>query len=255
MSENRVTWQDIRDWHTSQPILALTAYDYPTARHLDEAGVDILHVGDSLGMAILGYDDTTEVTLGDIIHHTKAVSRARRHALVTADLPYRTYETADQAVNNARRLIEAGADAVKLEGGEAILPQIRAVLAASIPVMGHLGLLPQHIKEEGGIYRKKGKTDDEVTRLHRDAQLIQDAGVFAIVLEAVVSDVATELTRQLKVPTIGIASGAGKTGQIRVIHDVLGLTPWFAFPHVKPLVNLAQEIQDAVRRLKQQIND
>ncbi|MDR1191349.1 MAG: 3-methyl-2-oxobutanoate hydroxymethyltransferase [Verrucomicrobiales bacterium] len=254
MLENRVTWERIRDWRGPEPLLALTAYDYPTARLLDEAGADILHVGDSLGMTVLGYADTTAVTLGDMAHHTRAVARARRRALVTADLPCRTYESPSAAVDNARVLLDAGADGVKLEGGEEILPQIRAVLAAGIPVLGHLGLLPQHIREEGGVYRKKGRTDAEVTRLLRDAALLQEAGVFAIVLEAVVGEVAAAVTKSLTVPTIGIASGAGMTGQIRVIHDVLGLTPWLAFPHVKPQVNLAAEIKTAVQKLRREIS-
>jgi 3-methyl-2-oxobutanoate hydroxymethyltransferase len=255
MPANRVTWEEIKNWHNDKPILALTAYDYPTARHLDEAGVDILHVGDSLGMVVLGYQDTTQVTIDDITHHTKAVARARQRALITADLPYRTYETSAMALDNAKRLLAAGADAVKLEGGEEVLPQIRSLLAAGIPVMGHLGLLPQHIQEDGGIYRKKGKTEKEIARLKKDALLVQEAGIFALVLEAVVNEIATEVTASLRIPTIGIASGKGMTGQIRVVHDVLGLTPWFTFPHVKPLANLAAETQAAVRQLKKQISN
>ncbi|MDR1145253.1 MAG: 3-methyl-2-oxobutanoate hydroxymethyltransferase [Verrucomicrobiales bacterium] len=253
MSENRVTWEQIRQWRGAEPILALTAYDYPLARHLDEAGVDILHVGDSLGMVVLGYQDTTAVTLDDMIHHTRAVARARRRALLTADLPYRTYTTPAAAVASAGRLIDAGADAVKLEGGEEILPQLRAVLAAGIPVLGHLGLLPQQVREAGGVYRKKGKTGGEIQRLKKDALLLQEAGVFAVVLEAVVSEVAATVTAALTIPTIGIASGRGMTGQIRVAHDVLGLTPWFAFPHIKPLANLSAEIRAAVERLRQEL--
>ncbi|MDR2462318.1 MAG: 3-methyl-2-oxobutanoate hydroxymethyltransferase [Verrucomicrobiales bacterium] len=252
MPENRVTWEQIKNWREAEPIFALTAYDYPTARLLDEAGVDILHVGDSLGMTVLGCADTVDVTISDMAHHTKAVARARRRALVTADLPCQTYATPVDAVCNARLLVAAGTDAVKIEGGADIVPQIRALSAAGIPVMGHIGLLPQRIRDEGGIYRKKGRTDAEVQRLREDAVAVQEAGVFAIVLEAVVSEVAVELTRRLAVPTIGIASGAGMRGQIRVIHDVLGLTPWFDFPHVKPVVNLAAEIKDAVRQLKRQ---
>jgi 3-methyl-2-oxobutanoate hydroxymethyltransferase len=258
MPADRVTCEHIRNWRAwgaPEPILALTAYDYPLARHLDEAGVDILHVGDSLGMIVLGLPDTTAVTLDDIAHHVKAVARARRRALLTADLPYRTYQTPEQALASARRLVECGADAVKLEGGGEILPQIQALVAAGIPVMGHLGLLPQHVLEEGGVYRKKGRTGEEVRILKQDALAVQEAGAFAIVLEAVVSSVAAEVTAMLAIPTIGIASGAGMTGQVRVAHDVLGLTPWFAFPHIKPLANLSADIRAAVLELKRQIKE
>ncbi|MDD5263146.1 MAG: 3-methyl-2-oxobutanoate hydroxymethyltransferase [Methylacidiphilales bacterium] len=252
MPQDRITWQAIRDQGLPLPILSVTAYDYPMARHLDEAGVDILHVGDSLGMVVLGLPDTIAVTMEDMIRHTGAVARARKRALVTSDLPYRSYETARDAVKNSKALIDAGADAVKMEGGEEILNQIAAVLGEGIPVQGHLGMLPQHVREEGG-YHKKGKTLGEVARLKREALLLEQAGVFSIVLEAVVEDVAGEITQSLKIPTIGIASGKKTSGQIRVLQDVLGLTPWFDFPHVKPQAHLAEEVRRAIRALKAEI--
>ena len=252
MPEDLITCLKIRDWNRPEPILAVTAYDYTMARHLDEGGVDILHVGDSLGMVVLGYADTTQVTMDDMLRHTEAVVRGRKHALVTTDLPYKSYDTVEDAVRNARALIATGADAVKFEGGQEILPQIKAVLDDGIQIQGHLGMLPQHVQEEGG-YRKKGKTAIEAERLVSDARLLETAGVFSIVLEAVVADVAAQVTRALKVPTIGIASGRGTTGQIHVLHDVLGLTPWFDFPHVRPRVKLADEVVRAIRELRQEM--
>lgn len=210
----------------SRPLGALTAYDYPTARLLDEAGLDMLLVGDSLGMVVLGYEDTTSVTMEDMVRHTGAVRRGTKRALVVADLPIATYDTPEMALENAQRLVSAGADAVKLEGGISILPQIRAVLAADIPVVGHLGMLPQRVKVEGG-YKKKGKTPAEAEAIVADALALDAAGVCAIVLESMVPAVATEVTTRVGCPTIGIGAGEATDGQIRVIHDLLGTFPWF----------------------------
>lgn len=242
----KVTVDEVRRAKGRRPrLLALTAYDYPMARLLDEAGVDILHVGDSLGMLVLGHEDTTRVTMGDMEHHVRAVARGRQSALITADLPIHAYDDPAAAVANSRRLIEAGADAVKLEGGREIAPQIRAVIAAGIPVQGHLGMLPQRIREEGG-YRRKGKTDDERDRMIQDARLLADLGCFSLVLECVVHDVAAAVTAACPVPTLGIASGDRCDGEIRVVHDVIGLFPWFVPPFAKPLENVAARIRDAV---------
>ena len=210
----------------SRPLAALTAYDYPTARLLDEAGLDLLLVGDSLGMVVLGFEDTTSVTMEDMVRHTGAVRRGTQRALVVADLPIATYDTPDLAVQNARRLAAAGADAVKLEGGKSILPQIEAILAAGIPVVGHLGMLPQRVKVEGG-YKKKGKTPAEAEAILAEAIALDQAGVCAIVLESMVPAVATEVTARVSCPTIGIGAGDETDGQIRVIHDLLGTFPWF----------------------------
>lgn len=252
MPEDRVSCEMVRRWPAERSLLALTAYDYPTARHLDEAGVDILHVGDSLGMVVLGFEDTTYVTMDDMLRATGAVARARKRALITADLPYCSYETPDEAVMHSRALIEAGADAVKMEGGSEILPQIRAVRAAGIEVQGHLGMLPQHVREEGA-YRKKGKLETEAAKIEADALLLQDEGVFSIVLECVVATVAERVTRALAIPTLGIASGEGTTGQIRVITDLTGMTPWHDFSHVKPEVNHAAGIRECVASFRRRM--
>src|SRR3954467_3975996 len=169
-------------------ITALTAYDYPTARLLDESGIDIILVGDSVGMVVLGYEDTTEVTLAAIVHHTRAVARGVKRALLVADLPIHTYETPEQAVENSRALVEAGAQAVKLEGGKSHVAQIQAIVAAGISFMGHIGMLPQSVREEGG-YKLKGKTAAEAEALMEDARAVERAGAFSVVLEIVKSDV------------------------------------------------------------------
>lgn len=252
MPTERITVDTIRNWPGSRPLLALTAYDYPTARHLDEAGVDILHVGDTLGMVVLGYEDTTPVTMDDMERATGAVARARKQALITSDLPYRAYETPQQAVANSRRLIDAGADAVKLEGGSEILGQIRAVLAAGIPVQGHLGMLPQHVREEGA-YRKKGKKESEAARLESDARILEAEGIFSLVLECVVDEVAGRISRALAIPTLGIASGYQTTGQIRVITDLTGATPWFALPYVQPEARFGNELRRIVGEFTKKI--
>ena len=209
-----------------EKVPALTAYDYPTARLLDEAGVPVLLVGDSLGMVVLGFPDTTQVTLDDIRHHLAAVARAKTRALVVADLPYHTYETPDAALVNARALIAAGADAIKLEGGQAVLPEIEAMRRAGIAVMAHIGMLPQSVKEEGG-YKIKGKSQPERERLLADARAVEKAGAFAVVLELVEPELAREITAAVSIPTIGIGSGPHCGGQILVTHDLVGAFPWF----------------------------
>ena len=227
------------------PIAALTAYDYPTARLLDEAGADLILTGDSLGMVVLGYEDTTRVTLAEMRHHTRAARRGVARAILVADLPYKTYETAEQAVESARRLMEDGADAVKLEGGREIEAQTRAIIEGGIPVIGHLGMLPQHIREEGR-YRKKGKTRSEAKRLLEDARLLDQLGVRAMVLENMFKRVARDITKAVSVPTIGIGAGKACDGQILVVHDLIGAFPWFCPPFVKPKTHVAEAISEAV---------
>lgn len=229
-----------------KPIAALTAYDYPTGRLLDEAGVDIILVGDSLGMVVLGYEDTTHVTLTEMLHHTRAVRRGVKKALLIGDLPYRSYDMPEQAVATSLALMQAGADAVKLEGGREVASEIAAIIEAGIPVIGHLGMLPQHIKEEGR-YKKKGKTEDEAERLLADAQLLESLGVRAIVLESMMKRVATLITETLTIPTIGIGAGSGCDGQILVIHDLIGAFPWFCPPFVVPKAHVAEHITRAAR--------
>jgi len=227
-------------------VSALTAYDYPTARLLDESGIDIILVGDSLGMVVLGYEDTTQVTLAEMIHHTRAVARGVKQALIVGDLPIHTYDDATQAVSSARALMEAGAQAVKLEGGVSHVRQIEAIVAAGIPVMGHIGMLPQSVREEGG-YKVKGRTQAEAEALLRDAEAVEKAGVFAVVLEIVSPETARQITSALEIPTIGIGSGSHCDGQILVTHDLIGLFPWFTPKFVSPEARVADEIRKATQ--------
>lgn len=240
---NRVTPDHVRK-AKGQGIAALTAYDYPTARLLDEAGIDVLLVGDSMGMVVLGLPDTTEVKLEDILHHLRAVSRGVQRALLVADLPIDTYRNPEEAVTNAKKLISAGAHAVKLEGGATHGQQIRAIGAANIPVMGHIGMLPQRVREEGG-YKIKGKTPAESHLLLEDAKAVEDAGAFAVVLELVAAKVADEITRSIRIPTIGIGSGRDCDGQILVFHDLVGYSPWFIPKHVRPEAAVGDAISKA----------
>ena len=228
------------------PLATLTAYDYPTARLVDEAGVDLILVGDSLGMVVLGYEDTTHVTLAEMRHHTRAARRGVKQAILVGDLPYKTYETPAQAVDSARQLMEDGADAIKLEGGREIEAQIRALIDAGIPVIGHLGMLPQSIQEEGR-YKKKGKSEAEAQRLREDAELLDQLGVKAMVLESMFKHVAREITETVSVPTIGIGAGHGCDGQILVLHDLIGAFPWFCPPFAIPKAAVAESITAAVR--------
>ncbi|MDA0814585.1 MAG: 3-methyl-2-oxobutanoate hydroxymethyltransferase [Verrucomicrobia bacterium] len=211
---------------SKRKLVALTAYDYPSARLLDEAGVDVILVGDSLGMVVLGYEDTTFVTLEEMEHHTRACRRGVSQALLVGDLPFQTYESPEQAVASARRLVKAGAEMVKLEGGSEKAGEVAAIVAEGIPVMGHIGMLPQQVREEGG-YKKKGKTSADAERLLEDAAALVQAGVSAMVLESMVAGVSVEITRNVPVPTIGIGAGEGCDGQILVLHDLIGGFPWF----------------------------
>ena len=236
-----------------EKIAALTAYDFPTAKLLDEAGVPLLLVGDSVGMVVLGYPDTTHVTMTEMEHHVRAVARAKTNALVGGDLPFQSYDTVAAAVANAKRLVAAGAKFVKAEGGQEILPQVQAIIAAGIPFCGHLGMLPQHVLEEGG-YHIKGKQEAERQRLLADAQALAEAGVFAVVLELVTPPVAKEITEIISVPTIGIGSGRDCDGQILVTQDLTGSFPWFTPRFVKPKANCAAEIKSAVVAWKNEID-
>ena len=228
-----------------EKIAVLTAYDYPTARLLDEGGIDMLLVGDSLGMVVLGYPDTTLVTLDEMLHHTRAVARGVKRAPILADLPISTYDTPEQAVASAGRLIEAGAHAVKLEGGASHVEQITALVRAGIPVMAHIGMQPQRVRIEGG-YRMKGKTPDEAEGLLADARVVEEAGAFALLLELVQADVARRISEAVRIPTIGIGAGAFCDGQVLVTHDLIGLFPWFTPKFVAPAANVAQDIRGAV---------
>jgi 3-methyl-2-oxobutanoate hydroxymethyltransferase len=255
MNLPKVTPETIRAMKArGERVAALTAYDYPMAKLLDEAGIPFILVGDSLGMVVLGYPDTTHVTMVDMEHHARAAARAKTNGLLGADLPYKSYETVADAVANAKRLVVTGAEFVKLEGGREMLPQIRAIIAAGIPVCGHLGMLPQSVLKEGG-YRIKGKKQEEHQKLIEDAKLLADAGVFAIVLELVTPPVAAEISGGISIPTICIGSGGGCDGQILVSYDLVGLFPWFRPKFVKPLADCAAEIKSAVTQWKKSVEE
>ena len=229
------------------PVSELTAYDYPTARLVDEAGVDMILVGDSLGMVMLGYPDTTHVTLAHMLHHVEAVARAAKNAVVVADMPINTYNTPEQALETARALMAVGADAVKLEGGEAMEAQIRAITQAGIPVQGHIGLLPQKVKEEGG-YRMHGKTDEEAAAIMRDMEAVVRAGAFSVVIECTKHAVAKAITEACPIITIGIGAGRGTCdGEVAVFHDLVGAYPWFIPSFARPKADIASEITRSVK--------
>lgn len=222
----------------------LTAYDYPTARLLDESGLDLILVGDSLGMVVLGYPDTVDVTMEEMLHHVRAVRRGVKQAPVAADLPNHSYDTPDQALSNSLLLVDAGADAVKLEGAK--IEQIKHLTYHGIDVIGHLGMLPQHVREEGG-YHKKGKSDEEASQIFNDAVALEEAGCCALVLELVDAELTRSISNKLDIPIIGIGSGSGCDGQILVTPDLLGLQPWFRPAFVKSKADLATPFQKAVR--------
>ena len=253
MTGTKVTAEAIRAMKArGEKIAALTAYDCPMTRLLDEAGVPLILVGDSLGMVVLGYPDTTHVTMAEMEHHVRAAARAKPCALLAADLPYHSYETVTDAVANAKRLTAAGAEAVKAEGGSEILEQVQAIVGNGIPFLGHLGMLPQHVVEEGG-YHVKGKSEPEHQRLLVDAHALAQAGAFAVVLELVTPRVAKELTQQVPIPTIGIGAGPDCDGQILVTPDLLGMLPWFSLKHVKPKLNAAEQMREVVKAWKESV--
>ncbi|MCT4688172.1 3-methyl-2-oxobutanoate hydroxymethyltransferase [Vallitalea sp.] len=225
----------------------LTAYDYPTAAILDETGIDIILVGDSLGMVILGYENTTEVTIEDMLHHVKAVSRGSKHSLIVADLPFLTYHTGKyEAVRNAGRLVQEGkANAVKLEGGTEVIKQTKAIINAGIPVMGHIGLTPQSINQLGGYYIQ-GKSEEKAKKLLEDAMALEEAGAFAIVLECIPTELAKLITEKVEIPTIGIGAGSDCDGQVLVTNDILNLYSDIVPKFVKQYSNVQDEIMKAV---------
>ena len=241
----KITAETIRAMKGQAPVAALTVYDYAMARLVDRCGVPLMLVGDSLGMVVLGLPDTTGVTMEDMLHHTRAAARAESKALLAADLPAGSYETPDMAVANARRLMEAGAEAVKAEGGLVIGEQVRAIVGAGIPFLGHLGMLPQQVKREGG-YKIKGRQADEAAALRDDANALVDAGAFAVVLELVEPAVAAELTAAVPVPTIGIGSGPNCDGQILVTTDLWATSPDYIPKHVQPNAAVRDEMEKAI---------
>ena len=251
----RVTIRDIGQMKTDgKKIPMVTAYDYTAACLADQAGIPILLVGDSLGMVVLGYDSTVKVTMDDILHHTKAVVRGSKDAMVVADLPFMSYQIdSSQALSNAARLMqEGGAGSVKLEGGENVADTVHRIVEAGIPVMGHLGLTPQSINTFGG-YRVQGRNQMEAAKLMRDAQALEDAGAYAIVLELVPTPLAGLISRRLTVPTIGIGAGPECDGQVQVLHDMLGLFTDFVPRHTHRYAQLAESIKGAFARYIQDI--
>jgi 3-methyl-2-oxobutanoate hydroxymethyltransferase len=246
----RITTAVIRDMKKKgEKITMLTAYDYPTALIVDDAGTDIILVGDSLGMVILGYDSTVPVTMEDMIHHTKAVSRATKHAMVVGDMPFMSYQVSieDAMYNAGRFLQEAGAQGVKLEGGREVAELTRRMTSAGIPVMAHIGLTPQSVHQIGG-YRVQGKEDEAAKRILEDAKILEKAGAFSIVLECVPANLARLITQSLSIPTIGIGAGIDCDGQVLVLHDMLGLFEKFTPKFVKTYCNLNQHMKDAVKQ-------
>jgi 3-methyl-2-oxobutanoate hydroxymethyltransferase len=251
----RISTVDIRrKKQEGRLITMLTAYDYPTARLVDDAGVDMVLVGDSVGNVILGYDSTIPVTMADMLHHTRAVSRGVRRALVIGDMPFLSYnlDRAETLRNAGRFLQEAGAQAVKLEGGREVAETVRVIVSAGIPVMGHLGLTPQAVHQLGG-YRVQGRDAATARRLLEDARILEAAGVFSIVLECVPVELAQRITAAVSVPTIGIGAGPHCDGQVLVTHDLLGLYGDFKPKFVKRYAELYKDIARALREFREEV--
>ena len=250
----KVTVRTIRDMKTEGiKIVSVTAYDYPSARLADEAGVDLILVGDSVGMVVLGYESTIPVTMSEMVHHLKAVVRAQPRALVVADLPFLSFQTSpEDAVRNSGRMMKRGAEAVKLEGGRRMLPQIEAILAADIPVLGHLGLTPQSVHQLGG-YRVQGREREAAEALLDDAIALERAGCFAIVLEGVPLELGREISKSLTIPTIGIGAGAYCDGQVLVLHDLIGLSFGKPARFVRRYAETGDTIRSAIAAFREDV--
>ncbi len=251
----KVTIQDfLKKKQEGRKISMLTAYDYPFARIMDEAGIDAILVGDSLAMVVQGLDNTLPVTMEEMIYHTRMVSRAAKNAMVIADLPYLSYHVSvEEAVRNGGRFLkEAGAHAVKLEGGREVSRQVKAMVEAEIPVMAHIGLTPQALYRMGG-YKVQGRTEEAAKRLTEDALILQEAGAFSVVLEAIPSDLAGDISQRLTIPTIGIGAGPACDGQVLVMHDLLGLFERFVPKFVKRYANLREEAVRAVTQYREEV--
>jgi len=237
-------------------IAMLTAYDYSTAKIVDEAGVPLILVGDSLGMVVLGYESTIPVTMEEMLHHTKAVVRGTKRAMVIGDMPFMTYHTStEQALQNAARFIqEAGAQAVKLEGGATVADKVKRIVECGIPVMGHIGLTPQSINQLGG-FKVQGKSPEAAARLLEDALALEEAGAFSIVLEVVPTQLANLITQRLTIPTIGIGAGAGCDGQVQVINDILGSFADFVPKHAKRYAKLTDVMSGAIAEYYKEVKE
>jgi len=237
-------------------ISMLTAYDYPTALAVDRAGIDSILVGDSLGMVVLGYENTLPVTMDNMLHHCRAVARGARYALLVGDLPFMSYQVSpEDALRSAGRVMkETRCEAVKLEGGEWVAPTVKRLVQAGVPVMGHIGLTPQSVHVLGG-FRTQGRDEETGRRLRSDADALADAGAFAIVLELVAPELAGEITSSVEVPTIGIGSGAACSGQVQVLHDLLGLFPDRTYRHAKRYAEIGVAIREAVRAYAREVRE
>ncbi|MFQ3573218.1 MAG: 3-methyl-2-oxobutanoate hydroxymethyltransferase [Thermodesulfovibrionales bacterium] len=252
----RVSAVDIIQRKGREKITVITAYDYPFARLVETAGIEVILVGDSLGMVVQGNENTLPVTMDEMIYHTKMVTRATKKAMVIGDMPYMSYQiSTDQCIANAGRFLkEAGANAVKLEGGSEVVELVKALTRAEIPVMAHIGLTPQAIHRMGG-YKVQGRTEESAQRLIDDANRLQDAGAFSIVLEAIPSDLAHRITNMLEIPTIGIGAGKYCDGQVLVLHDVIGLFERFIPRFVKTYTNVSEPIVTALRLYKKEVEE
>jgi len=244
----RITINQIKEMkQKGEKIAMLTAYDYSTAKIVDEVGVPLILVGDSLGMVVLGYESTIPVTMEEMLHHTKAVVRGAKQAMVIGDMPFMTYHiSVEDALRNAARFIqEAGAQAIKLEGGVTVAEKVRRIMECGIPVMGHIGLTPQSFHQLGG-FKVQGKTSEAAANLLKDAQALEEAGAFSIVLETVPAPLATLITQKINIPTIGIGAGIGCDGQVQIINDILGSFTDFVPKHAKQYAKLADIIRNTV---------
>ena len=255
MSKDKVTTATIRQMKAEgKPITMLTAYDFSMAKLVDDAGIDMILVGDSLGMVMLGYDSTLPVTMDEMIHHTKAVCRGASRAMVVADLPFMSYQVSvKEALRNSGRIMkETSAQAVKVEGGQEFAETFRAIVNAGIPVVGHLGLTPQSVHQMGG-YKVQGKDESAAKKLLADAKCVEEAGAFCLVLECVPSPLAKLVTESLQIPTIGIGAGPQCDGQVLVIHDMLGLYPRSSPKFVKKYVNLHEHMTAALKQYIEEV--
>jgi 3-methyl-2-oxobutanoate hydroxymethyltransferase len=255
MSKDKVTTATVKKMKAEgKPITMLTSYDYSMAKIVDDAGIDMILVGDSLGNVVLGYESTLPVTMEDMIHHTKAVCRGAERAMVVTDMPFLSYQVSkEDALRNAGRIMkESGAQAVKMEGGREIAESVRAIVNAGIPVCGHLGLTPQHIHQLGG-FKVQGKDVEAAKKMIDDALAIEEAGAFCLVLECVPTPLAKHITEQLQIPTIGIGAGPYCDGQVLVINDVLGLYPRFTPKFVKKFVNLHEHVAAALQQYREEV--
>ncbi|ADW19316.1 ketopantoate hydroxymethyltransferase [Desulfobulbus propionicus DSM 2032] len=256
MHQKKLTIPDLRNRKNGTPIAEITAYDYPWAKAADAAGIDVVLVGDSLGMVVLGYPDTVSVTMEEMIHHTKAVVRGVERALVITDMPFGSYNSSiPAAINNATRILKEGrADAVKIEGGVTMAPTVAAIVNAGIPVQGHIGLTPQTATSLGG-FKVQGKSAQAARQLLEDARALEEAGCFSIVLEAIPAPLAEHITREISIPTIGIGAGPGCDGQVLVIHDLVGMYDRFTPKFVKQYIKINGPVIEALAQYKAEVEN